>query len=205
MALFKPYRILHSQLNSLPIVEGQLIFVIDTKKIYLDINSQRIPFGEGTIDTDSVVTQDQVGAAGGVAPLNSSGQIDSSYLPGYVDDVIEYAGSSARPATGETGKIYVDTTTNKTYRWGGSSYVEISASLALGETSTSAYRGDRGKTAYDHSQITTGNPHNVTKANVGLGNVENKSSATIRGEITKANVTNALGFTPFEFVVVETW
>lgn len=205
MALFKPYRILHSQLNSLPIVEGQLIFVIDTKKIYLDVNSERIVFGEMEIDTDSVVTQDQVGAANGVAPLNSSGQIDSSYLPGYVDDVIEYAGSSARPATGESGKIYVDTTTNKTYRWGGSSYVEISASLALGETSSTAYRGDYGKIAYDHSQVTTGNPHNVTKANVGLGNVENKSSATIRGEITSANVTNALGFTPMEFVTVETW
>lgn len=205
MALFKPYRILHSQLNSLPIVEGQLIFVIDTKKIYLDVNSQRIAFGNMEIDTSSVVTQDQIGVAGGVAPLNTSGQIDSSYLPGYVDDVIEYAGSSARPATGETGKIYVDTTTNKTYRWGGSSYVEISASLALGETSTTAYRGDRGKIAYDHSQLVTGNPHNVTKANVGLGNVENKSSATIRAEITKANVTNALGFTPFEFVAVETW
>lgn len=203
MALFKPYRILHSQLDSLPIVEGQLIFVIDTKKIYLDVNAQRIQFGE--VDLDGVVTQDQIGAAGGVAPLNTSGQIDSSYLPGYVDDVIEYAGSSARPATGETGKIYVDTTTNKTYRWGGSSYVEISASLALGETSSTAYRGDYGKIAYDHSQIITGNPHNVTKANVGLGNVENKSSATIRGEITQANVITALGYTPMQFVTVETW
>lgn len=40
------------------------------------------------------------------------------------------------------------------------------------------------------------NPHGVTAAQVGLGNVENKSSATIRGELTKANVTNALGYTP---------
>lgn len=40
------------------------------------------------------------------------------------------------------------------------------------------------------------NPHGVTKAQVGLGNVENKSSATIRGEITKENVTTALGYTP---------
>ena len=42
----------------------------------------------------------------------------------------------------------------------------------------------------------TSNPHSVTKAQVGLGNVENKSSATIRGEITKNNVTTALGYTP---------
>ena len=68
--------------------------------------------------------------------------------------------------------------------------------LALGETSTTAYRGDRGKTAYDHSQVTSGNPHKVSKSDVGLANVENKSSATIRGEITSTNVTTALGFTP---------
>lgn len=41
------------------------------------------------------------------------------------------------------------------------------ALLALGETSTTAYRGDRGKIAYDHSQITTGNPHGTTAADVG--------------------------------------
>lgn len=40
------------------------------------------------------------------------------------------------------------------------------------------------------------NPHSVTKSQVGLGNVENKSSETIREEITKSNVTTALGFTP---------
>lgn len=44
----------------------------------------------------------------------------------------------------------------------------------------------------------TSNPHGVTKSQVGLGNVENKSSATIRGELTKANVTDALGYTPPE-------
>ena len=51
-------------------------------------------------------------------------------------------------------------------------------------------------TAYNHSQVTSGNPHNVTKSDVGLGNVENKSSATIRGELTKTDVTDALGYTP---------
>lgn len=66
---------------------------------------------------------------------------------------------------------------------------------ALGETSSTAYRGDRGKIAYDHSQK-TGNPHGTTKADLGLSSVEDKSSATIRGELTKANVTTALGYTP---------
>lgn len=125
-----------------------------------------------------------------------SGVIDSSHLPSYVDDVVEYTSSSTFPTEGEAGKIYVDLTTNKIYRWSGSAYVVISETIALGETSSSAYRGDRGKIAYDHSQVTSGNPHKVTKSDVGLGNVENKSSATIRGELTKANVTSALGYTP---------
>ena len=40
------------------------------------------------------------------------------------------------------------------------------------------------------------NPHNVTKSQLGLGNVENKSSAAIRGELTNSDVTSALGYTP---------
>jgi len=91
------------------------------------------------------------GAAGGVAELDSGGKVPSSQLPSYVDDVLEYASKSAFPATGEAGKIYVALDTNLTYRWSGSAYVEISQSLALGETDSTAYRGDRGKIAYDHA------------------------------------------------------
>ena len=97
----------------------------------------------------------------------------SGQLPSYVDDVEEYANLAAFPVTGESGKIYIALDSNLTYRWGGTTYVEISPSLALGETSASAYRGDRGKTAYDHSLLTSGNPHNVTKSDVGLSNVPN--------------------------------
>lgn len=82
------------------------------------------------------------GAANGVAPLDTNGLIASAYLPSYVDDVLEYATRAGFPAMGETGKIYVDTDTNKTYRWGGSEYVEISASLALGKTSSTAAPGN---------------------------------------------------------------
>lgn len=94
------------------------------------------------------------GSPNGLAELDPSGKVPSSQLPSYVDDVIEATTIANFPATGEAGKIYVDTSTNKTYRWSGSAYVEISASLALGETSSTAYRGDRGKVAYDHSQAT---------------------------------------------------
>lgn len=93
------------------------------------------------------------------------GTIPTDNLPSFVDDVLEGT-LSTFPATGETGKIYVDTTTNETYRWSGSKYVEISASLALGETSSTAYRGDRGKVAYDHT-TRTDNPHKVTPAQIG--------------------------------------
>ena len=80
---------------------------------------------------------------GRYAPL-SGGLIPSQYLPSYVDDVLEYASMTAFPATGESGKIYVALDTNLTYRWGGSGYVEISPSLALGHTSSTAYPGDEG-------------------------------------------------------------
>ena len=125
-----------------------------------------------------------------------SGKIPEANLPSYVDDVLEYNSKSNFPTSGETGKIYVDISTNLTYRWGGSAYVEISPSLALGETSGTAYRGDYGAIAYAHSQKRSGNPHGVTKSDVGLGNVENKSSAEIRNDITQDNVTTALGYTP---------
>ena len=68
-----------------------------------------------------------IGAANGVASLGADGKVPAAQLPSYVDDVLEYAATGNFPATGETGKIYVATGTNKTYRWSGSVYVEISA------------------------------------------------------------------------------
>lgn len=138
------------------------------------------------------ISTSQKGAAGGVAELDDSGKVPSDQLPSYVDDALEYEDVDAFPETGESGKIYVDTTTNKTYRWGGSSYVEISASLALGETSSTAYRGDRGKVAYDHSQKTSGNPHNVTKSDVGLGNVPNVATNDQTPTFTAASTLASL-------------
>lgn len=150
----------------------------------------------GTNNSNSLITSGAVysglsgklntslkGANNGLAELGADGKVPSSQLPSYVDDVLEYDTKSSFPATGETGKIYVATDTNLTYRWSGTAYVEISASLALGETSSTAYRGDRGKVAYDHSQVTSGNPHNVTKSDVGLGNVGNfKAVSTVANQ-----------------------
>ena len=105
--------------------------------------------------------------AADITSVNASaitGVIDASHLPSYVDDVLEGYLSNSKfyktkgsdntytgEITGETGKIYVDLDSNKTYRWSGTAYVVISETLALGETSSTAYRGDRGKIAYDHA------------------------------------------------------
>lgn len=102
--------------------------------------------GLGNVTNDAQVKRSEMGKAGGVATLDGSGQVPASQLPSFVDDVLEYASKSAFPARGETGKIYVALDTNLTWRWSGSAYVEISKSLALGETSSTAYPGDKGKT-----------------------------------------------------------
>ena len=77
-------------------------------------------------------------------PKLTNGLIPAQYLPSYVDDVLEFESLSAFPTTGETSKIYIDTTENRTYRWSGTQYTEIGKSLALGETSSTAYAGDKG-------------------------------------------------------------
>lgn len=122
--------------------------------------------GDYTADMVGAIPAAQKGAPGGVAELDSGGLVPSSQLPSYVDDVVEVASYSALPQPGEDGKIYVTEDTNLQYRWSGTQYIEISKSLALGETSSTAFPGDKGKVAYDHSQ-TTGNPHNTTAADVG--------------------------------------
>ncbi len=104
------------------------------------------------------VATTSVGVANGVAELDSTGKVPSAQLPSYVDAVVEgylYNGAFYEDAqhtiaiTPSTGVIYVDLVSNNTYRWGGSAYAEISESLALGETSTTAYRGDHGKANAD--------------------------------------------------------
>ena len=99
------------------------------------------------------------GAANGVAELDANGLVPSAQLPSYVDDVIEgyynttdhkfYKESTyTTEITGTTGKIYVDLSTDKTYRWSGSAFVVISETLAIGTTSSTAFRGDYGDSLY---------------------------------------------------------
>ncbi len=140
----------------------------------------------GVVDLGTVITAHQdisgklntslKGVANGLAELDENGKVPSSQLPSYVDDVLEFAKRDNFPLTGETGKIYVNLADNKTYRWGGSEYIEISASLALGTTSSTAFRGDYGNAAYTHAnakgaaytsglyKITTNSEGHVTNA-----------------------------------------
>lgn len=112
---------------------------------------------------ETFIPDSEKGSANGVATLDVNGHVPSTQLPSYVDDVIEGYINDDKNAfysdedeteeiTAESGKIYLDIFSLKTYRWGGTKYAEISESLALGETGTTAYYGDKGKVAYDHSQ-----------------------------------------------------
>lgn len=127
------------------------------------------------------------GSVNGIAELDSNGKVPTSQLPSYVDDVLEYNAKSNFPTTGETGKIYIDISANKSYRWSGSTYIEISTSLALGETSSTAYRGDRGKIAYDHSQSAHA-PSNAER-NVIVGVQKNGTDLTVNSTTRKVNIT----------------
>lgn len=108
---------------------------------------------DGKSDSDHTheyIPNSQKGVANGVATLDENGQVPATQLPSYVDDVIEVANYDALPETGETGKIYVTFDDNLTYRWGGTAYVEISKSLAIGTTGSTAAAGN-----HRHDNATT--------------------------------------------------
>lgn len=129
------------------------------------------------------------GAANGVATLDADGKVPSSQLPSYVDDVLEYSSLNKFPASGESGKIYVATDTNKTYRWSGTAYVEISPSIVVGTTTGTAFDGKVGNNHVNNKS----NPHGVTAAQLGLGNVGNfKAVSTVASQgLTDAEKANA--------------
>ena len=133
------------------------------------------------------VDESKVGAANGVASLDSGGKIPASQIPGGFDNIEEYDTLKSFPTTGEEGKIYVAKDTNLTYRWTGSQYVEISPSLALGETSKTAYRGDRGKIAYEHSQITGDATIHHTHTNKELLDSYTQTEADLANAVAKVH------------------
>lgn len=139
----------------------------------------------------------QKGVANGVASLGDDGKVISAQLPSFVDDVLEgyvsddsatfYKDSKKSSAyTAEAGKIYVDLTNNKTYRWSGSKYIVISETLALGTTASTAFPGDKGHAAYTHSQSAHA-PSNAEK-NIIVG-IQKNGADVAPDENRKVNIT----------------
>lgn len=146
-----------------------------------------------------LISSSSIGVASGVAELDNTGHVPSSQLPSYVDDVVEgyydevtnkfYSDNAyTTEIPGETGKIYITLDTNLSYRYTGSGFVVVSPSLALGETSSTAYRGDRGKIAYDTSQS---NSTAIGNINTALGNtsISGIGDGTVTGAISDLNST----------------
>ena len=139
--------------------------------------------GLSNVTNDSQVKRSEMGAASGVATLDSTGKVPSSQLPSYVDDVLEYDTKSAFPTTGEAGKIYVDKSNDTTWRWSGTTYTQIKGDLVIGTTTGTAADGGTASAHYSN----TSNPHSVTKSQVGLGSVVNTgdSATPVSGGTTK--------------------
>lgn len=150
------------------------------------------------------------GAKNGVASLDENGFVPSSQLPSFVDDVLEgyvdddsatfYKDSGKTSKyTAETGKIYVDLTSNKTYRWSGTKYTVISETLALGTTASTAFAGDKGQIAYTHSQAAHA-PSNAER-NIIVGVQRNGVDVTVNNRKVNiivptktSDITNDSGF-----------
>jgi hypothetical protein len=140
----------HSNLSGRGIVDQHPISAITGLQTALDSKQASLGFTpEDTADK---------GQPEGYASLDSSGKVPPSQLPSYVDDVLEYDSLAVFPAIGEGSKIYVDKTTNKVYRWSGSTYVYITSGAV------DSVNGRNGLVV-------------LAKTDVGLGNVDNTSDA----------------------------
>ena len=149
-----------------------------------DANAKNLVLADGTnIAQATFIAATEKGANSGVATLDATGKVPSSQLPSFVDDVIEAANFAALPETGEGGKIYVTLDDNKTYRWGGTTYVEISAGLALGETQGTAYEGSKG--AANAAAITALQSDKANKSEMAI--------EAVSGDSTKKTITLKTG------------
>jgi hypothetical protein len=148
--------------------------------------------------TDAV-NSNLLGIANGIATLDSTAKIPASQLPSYVDDVLEFTNLSSFPVTGETGKIYVDLSTNKIYRWSGSVYIVIAASPgttdAVTEGTTNLYFTTARAQAAAPVQSVQGRTGAVviTASDLSLNNVDNlkqlpyTQSLTVTGDVTSSS------------------
>lgn len=165
----------------------------------VNVQVSKSTVGLNNVTNDAQVKRSEMGHANGVATLDSAGKVPAAQLPSYVDDVIEgyysggkfytskdSSGNYSGVITGETGKIYVNLNDSKTYRWSGTAYAVISETLALGETSSTAYPGNKGAAnASDIAKIKDGTTV-VPKA---------ASAANVNGHTVETNVPAGAKFT----------
>lgn len=104
------------------------------------------------------------GSANGVATLDGTGRIPSAQLPGFVDDVLEFANLAALPATGAAGLLYVTLNDNRIYRWSGTVYVDLTAGGSGGVT---AFNGRTGAVAPQAGDYTAAMVGAAASADVG--------------------------------------
>ena len=165
----------------------------------VNVQVSKSTVGLNNVTNDAQVKRSEMGKANGVATLDNAGKVPAAQLPSYVDDVIEgyynggkfytskdSSGNYSGVITGETGKIYVNLNDNKTYRWSGTAYAVISETLALGETSSTAYAGNKGaNNASEIEKIKNGTTV-VPKAT---------SAANVNGHTVETNVPAGAKFT----------
>ena len=151
-----------------------------------NVNITKANVGLGNVTNDAQVKRSEMGVANGVATLDADGKVPAAQLPSYVDDVLEFDKKASFPATGEADKIYVAKDTNLTYRWSGTAYVEISVSLALGETSSTAYAGDKGKAL---ATRVTAAEENITSNDQDITELQNRAKALEDGTSAAGKAT----------------
>lgn len=132
------------------------------------------------------------GQARGVAELDEAGKVPSSQLPSYVDDVVEYPSVAQFPVPGESGKIYISTSNNHAYRWGGTRYFDISAVDVSG-------KADKRDTVLE-TTLSRGRKENTTSGEASFAFGENVTASGVyshaEGQSTTASgaVSHAEGF-----------
>lgn len=165
----------------------------------VNVQVSKSTVGLNNVTNDAQVKRSEMGKANGVATLDNAGKVPAAQLPSYVDDVIEgyysggkfytskdSSGNYSGVITGETGKIYVNLNDSKTYRWSGTAYAVISETLALGETSSTAYAGNKGAANASEIEKIKNGTTVVPKAT---------SAANVNGHTVETNVPAGAKFT----------
>lgn len=131
-----------------------------------------------------------IGVANGLATLDDSGLVPSSQLPSYVDDVLEFDSKDKFPATGEDGKIYVDKSDNKTYRYTGSGYLWINSAVATADEAVKAHKDADGN-------IITDTYEKKTDAAASLATKQDKLTIDSTFSETSDNVATSKGIAAY--------